>query len=278
MARNSTVTFGLPPFRGWLRNIVIVSTAIYIALVLLQAFAPGIAVSIYNAGFLSADRIRHWQLWRILTYAFLEDDPKDFAFTMLSIYFIGSAVQERIGPRAWLELYLSSVACAALLGFGLSFITPLGTGGALGAGAAANAMLMVFFLLNRDAPIMLMFIPIQIPVKYIVILIAAIQGAYFFKYHFILYYLVLLLGLVAGFLWYRFAWRRAGITGIIRTRVEDVRGAYYRWKRERAKKKFRVYMSKHDQDPKQYFDEYGNFRPPDEKDKDKKGGPGGWVN
>jgi hypothetical protein len=36
-------------------------------------------------------------------------------------------------------------------------------------------------------------------------------------------------------------------------------------------------MRKHNEDPKQYFDEYGNFRPPDESDK-KDRGPGGWVN
>jgi hypothetical protein len=36
-------------------------------------------------------------------------------------------------------------------------------------------------------------------------------------------------------------------------------------------------MRKHEKDPKQYFDEYGNFKPPDDKDKKDKGGSG-WVN
>ncbi len=278
MAR-STIGSGLPPFRGSVRNVIIVSTVIYIGLVLLQAFAPAIAKSVYTAGVLTADDIRHGQIWRLLTYAFLEDDPRDFAFTMLSIYFIGAAVQERIGKKAWLELYLGSVVCSGILGFIIYLILPIGAGPALGAGAASNALLMVFYLLNRDAPIMLMFIPIPIPVKYIVIFIAAIEGAYFLKSHFILYYLVLLLGLASGFLWHRFAWRRATATGAFGSRIAGISNSYQRWKRRRAGKKFQVYMRKHNQDSSDYFDEHGNFRPPDDKDK-KNGGSsgGGWVN
>jgi membrane associated rhomboid family serine protease len=278
MPRNTSSTFSLPPFRGALRNLIILSVLAYIALVLLQAFRADLALTIYKIGALSSDGIRHGWIWQFLTYGFLDDDPKDFVFTLLSIYFIGSAVQERVGARAFLELYLGSLICSGVLGFALSLTGVVGQGGALGAGAAANAVLMVFFLLHRDAPIMLFFIPIPIPVKYIVILIAAVEAAYFFKYHFILYFLVLLLGLASGYLWYRFAWRHATVLGMLARRTNDVRNSYHRWKRERAKKKFQVYMRKHNQDPKQYFDEYGNFRPPDEKEKDKKGGPGGWVN
>jgi len=135
----------------------------------------------------------------------------------------------------------------------------------------------VFFLLNRDAPIMLLFVPIPIPVKYIVIFTAAVEAVYLLLTHYALYFVVLLLGLVMGYVWYRFLWRRAAASGVIRNRVLDIRNAYYRWKRERAKKKFQVYMRKHDKDPKQYFDEYGNFKPPEDGDK-KNHGPGGWVN
>ena len=279
MARNASVVGGLPPFRGALRNIVIVSTAIYVVLVLLRAFQPALAAQAYALGVLSPEGIRHWWLWQFLTYGFMELDPRSFLFSMLSVYFLGSAVQERIGSRPLLELYLSSLVCAGVLGFALSLSGVVGQGMAFGAGAAANAILMVFFLLNRDAPIMLMFIPIPIPVKYIVVFSAAVEGAYFLIYHFALFYLVLLLGLVSGYLWHKFAWKRAAVFGMIGGRIEDIRGGYHRWKRRRAGKKFQVYMKKHDQDAKDYFDEYGNFRPPDDKDK-KNGGStgGGWVN
>src|SRR4029077_8765955 len=159
MASKQSVVGGLPPFRGALRNVIIVSTAIYIALVLLQAFHSPLAGIVYALGVLTPAGIKHWWLWQFLTYGFMDFDPRSFLFTVLSIYFIGSAVQERIGPRALLELYLGSMLCAGLLGFALS-LTGIGSGAAFGAGAAANSLLMVFYLLNRDAPIMLLFIPI----------------------------------------------------------------------------------------------------------------------
>jgi membrane associated rhomboid family serine protease len=279
MPRNSTVIGGLPPFRGALRNIIVISTAIYIALVLLQAFQRDFAAKIYALGMLDSQMVRHGAVWQFLTYGFMEGDPKSFLFTMLSIYFIGSAVQERVGSRSFTELYVASLILSGLIGFGLSFTGIVGLGAAFGAGAAANAVLMVFYLLNRDAPIMLMFIPIPIPVKYIVIFTAAVEGAYFLIYHFILYFTVLLLGLGSGFLWYRFMWRRMNVFAYFSNQAASFQNSYHRWKRRRAGKKFQVYMKKHNQDPSDYFDEYGNFRPPDDKDKKKNGGSsGGWVN
>jgi membrane associated rhomboid family serine protease len=280
MARsNNTVAGGLPPFQAAVRNVIIVSTAIYIVLVLLQAFHSDLAAKAYILGMLSTQGIHHGWIWQFLTFGFVDDDPRSFVFTMVSIYFLGSAVQARVGARSFLELYLGSLVCSGVLGFLLSLSGAVGTGPALGAGAASNAILMVFYLLNRDSPITLMFIPIPIPVKYIVILIGAVEAAYFLKYHFVMYYLVLLLGLASGFLWYRFAWRRATAIGKFGLQIGEFRNSYHRWKRRRAGKKFQVYMRKHDRDSSDYFDEHGNFRPPDDKDK-KNGGSsgGGWVN
>jgi len=83
-------------------------------------------------------------------------------------------------------------------------------------------------------------------------------------------------GLLFGFLYIKFVPRR-GLSFVFSEGYYGIRNGYHRWKRRRAARKFQVYMRKHEQDPKQYFDEYGNFRPPDEQDK-KDRGPGGWVN
>jgi hypothetical protein len=89
---------------------------------------------------------------------------------------------------------------------------------------------------------------------------------------------VQLLGLGSGYLWYRFMWRRMNIFGYFGDQAASFQNSYHRWKRRRAGKKFQVYMKKHNQDAKDYFDEYGNFRPPDDKDKKNGGSTGGWVN
>ncbi|HEY6305068.1 MAG TPA: rhomboid family intramembrane serine protease [Candidatus Angelobacter sp.] len=250
------------------------STAIYIVIVLLWASHQPWAAAILSWGGLSPEAVRHGRVWQLVTYGFLQLDPWNFLMTMLGVFFLGSAVEARIGSRAFVELYLFSIFGAALLGCLLAWTGYVG-GQAFGAGAAVNAILMVFFLLNRDAPIMLLFVPIPIPVKYIVIFTAAVEGAYLLISRAV-FFLVLLLGMAMGYVWYRFLWRHS-IAGVFQLQVAGVRNSYYRWKRDRAKKKFQVYMRKHNHDPKQYFDEYGNFRPPDESDK-KDRGPGGWVN
>ena len=275
MRRNTSSSIGFPRFTGAVRTVILVSTAIYIAIVLLWAVRQPWGSAVLAVGGLSPEAVRHGWVWQLLTYGFVELDPRNFLFTMLGVFFLGSAVQERVGPRAFLNLYFTSIIGAGLLGCLLAW-AGFGGGPALGAGSAVNAILMVFFLLNRDAPIMLLFVPIPIPVRYIVIFTAAVEAVYLLLTH-ALFFVVLLSGLVVGFLWYRFLWRRASVSTIVNNKLTDVRNAYYRWKRERAKKKFQVYMREHEQDPKQYFDEYGNFKPPDEKDK-KDRGQGGWVN
>lgn len=276
MQRNIS-SIGFPPFSGAVRTVILVSTGIYIGIVLLWAVRQPWAGAVLSAGGLSPELVRRGWVWQLLTYGFLELDPRNFLFAMLGVFFLGSAVQQRIGSRAFLNLYITSLIGAALLACLLSWIG-FGSGAVpvLGAGAAVNAILMVFFLLNRDAPIMLLFLPIPIPVKYIVIFTAGVEAVYLLLTH-SLFFVVLLLGLVMGFVWYRFLWRRARVSNIVRGRVTEIRNAYYRWKREQAKKKFQVYMRKHENDPKQYFDEYGNFKPPEEKEK-KDQGRGGWVN
>jgi membrane associated rhomboid family serine protease len=279
MPRNTSATMGFPRFSGAVRNLVLINTAVFIVLLLLMSFARDQAQWILARGLLSPEAIKHGWIWQFFTYGFLHVEPLNFLFSMLGIYFIGSAVEAQTGPKRFVELYLVSLVGAGLFGFVLSLTGVVAQGAAVGSGPAANALLMVFYLLYRDARVMPMFIPIPIPIKYIVMFTAAVEGAYLLLSHFSLFYMVQLLGLGTGYFWYRFMWRRLNIFGFFGNQVTSFQNSYHRWKRRRAGRKFQVYMKKHNQDAKDYFDEYGNFRPPDDKDK-KNGGSssGGWVN
>jgi len=270
---------GFPRFHGAVRNLIIINTAVFVILLLLFAFARNQGLYLLQLGALSPEAVRHGWVWQFLTYGFMQLDPFNFLMSMLGIYFIGSAVEAQTGPRRFIELYLVSLIGSGLIGFLLSFTRVFAQGGAVGSGPAANALLMVFYLLYRDARVMPMFIPIPIPIKYIVMFTAAVEGAYLLLSRFSLMMTVQLLGMGTGYLWYRFMWRRMNIFAYFTNQAASFQNSYYRWKRRRAGKKFQVYMKKHNQDAKDYFDEYGNFRPPDDKDK-KNGGStgGGWVN
>jgi membrane associated rhomboid family serine protease len=278
MPRNTSATLGFPRFHGAVRDLVIINTAVFVVLLLLSAFAVHQAQWIAGHGFLLPEAIKHGWIWQFLTYGFLHFEPLNFLFSMLGIYFIGSAVEAQTGPKRFIELYLFSLVGAGLCGFLLSLTGVIGQGPAMGSGPAANALLMVFYLLYRDARVMPMFIPIPIPIKYIVIFTAAVEGAYLLLTHFSMFFMVQLLGMTSGYLWYSYMWRRINVFAYFGNQAASFKNSYYRWKRRRAGKKFQVYMKKHNQDAKDYFDEYGNFRPPDDKDKKNGGSTGGWVN
>jgi len=265
---------GFPPFRGAVRQIVLGSLAIYVVILLLMSFAQPTGQLVLALGTLTPETIRHGWLWQFVTYAFMYVDPLNFVMSLLGVYFLGSAVEERVGSAKFYSLFFFSIVLSAIAGFALSLTHIVAQGPAYGSGAAANAVLMVFYLFNRDAPIMLFPIPIQIPVKWIVLFSAAIEVAYLLLSHFALFFCVLLLGLGAGYVWYlMFAGRKVSLG--ISERYFGIRNNYYRWKRRRAARKFEVYMSKHDR--KVTFDENGNYIPP-EDDKKNGGGKSGWVN
>jgi len=274
MPRNTSFDLGLPPFRGAVRQIILASVAIYVVILLLMAFAQPTGQALVNVGTLDPAHIRQGWLWQVVTYAFMYVDPWQFVLSLVGIYFLGTAVEERVGFTAFYGLFFTSVVLSGIAGFLLSLTGVIAQGPAWGSGAAANAILMVFYLFNRGAPIMLFPIPIQIPVKWIVLFFAALETAYLLLYHFALFYFILLLGLGAGYVWYLlFSSRRTSLR--LTERLYGIRNDYYRWKRRRAARKFEVYMRKHNRTVE--FDEQGNYIPPEEEKKNG-GSKSGWVN
>jgi membrane associated rhomboid family serine protease len=276
MPRNVYSGMGFPPFRGAVRQIILASVAIYVVILLLVSFAPAAGQALLTLGVLDPAHIRQGWVWQFVTYTFMYVDPMQFVLSLLGVYFLGGAVEDSIGSARFYGLFFGSVILSGIAGFALS-VFPGGViahGEAMGSGAAANAILMVFYLLNRGAPIMLFPIPIQIPVKWIVLFTAAIEVAYLLLSHFALFYFVLLLGLGAGYVWYSlFLTRRSKLQ--ISERYFALRNSYYRWKRRRAARKFEVYMRDHNRTVT--FDEHGNYIPPDD-DKKNGGSKSGWVN
>lgn len=275
MRRDTTFQFGLPRFDGALRGIILLTLGIWVVIILLWATNRPLAEAIVVIGELAPTAFLHGAIWQLLTYPFIHVDPTHVLFALVGVYFIGGPVQERIRSRAFVELYIISSVLAGGVGVLVAMSARI-PGPAFGAGCAANAILMVFYLMNRGTSIMLFPLPFQIPVLWVVVGIGGIEAAYFILNSFSFFYLVELLGLGSGYVWYAFMWRRTA-AGSFSDQMAAMRNGYYRWKRRRAARKFEVYMRKHEHDPKQYFDEYGNFKPPEEKDK-KNGGPGGWVN
>src|SRR5260370_18676128 len=136
MQRN-TSSIGFPRFSGAVRTVILASTAIYIAIVLLWAVRQPWASAILAAGGLSPESVRHGWVWQLVTYGFVELDPRNFLFTMLGVFFLGSAVQGPIGPLAFLNLFFTFLIAAPLVACLLSW-AGFGTGGAFAPASAVK--------------------------------------------------------------------------------------------------------------------------------------------
>ena len=66
-------------------------------------------------GILDPAHIRQGWLWQFVTYAFMYVDPLEFVLSLLGVYFLGAAVQERVGRAAFYGLFFSSIALSGSL-------------------------------------------------------------------------------------------------------------------------------------------------------------------
>src|SRR5207245_7839976 len=108
---------GLPPVRGARRQIIIASVAIYVDILLMMSFAQGVGQTLLALGILNPAHIREGWLWQFVTYAFMYVDPLDFFLSLLGIYFLGWAVEERIGSAAFYGLFFGRIFLLVLARF-----------------------------------------------------------------------------------------------------------------------------------------------------------------
>src|SRR5581483_1298817 len=131
MPRNPNLTMGFPPLRGAVRVIILFSVAVYLVILLLMSFAPGLGQTVLQLGVLNPELVKHGFLWQLVTYAFMYVDPLGFVLSLLGIYFLGWAVEDRIGSAGFYGLYFGSVVLSAVFGFVLSLTHVVAQGEAI---------------------------------------------------------------------------------------------------------------------------------------------------
>ena len=115
-----------------------------------------------------------FQLWQILTYAFLHANLMHISFNMLAVYMFGADVERVWGGRRYLTYYLVCVVSAALAQLGVSSVT--GTYyPTIGASGAVFGLLLAFSLYFPERQIMLLIPPIILPAKVFVVLYGTLE-------------------------------------------------------------------------------------------------------
>ena len=263
MARIGSNMLVFPAFRGFIKRLVIANLAVFFVLLLLGAANRPAADSVSLLLGLTPRAVIHGYVWQLVTYSFLNPGILEVLFNLLSIWFIGSYLEDAKGSRWVTEIYFLAVIGGAMIATALSFapiprLSPADF--ASGAQAGIFGMLAAFAVLFGEQQFFLFPLPIGIKAKYLVIIYLLIAIASLFGGGSILPLVVYLSGGLLGFLYAKRA-RGRGLSFAATERVYGIRNAYYRWKRRRAARKFEVYMRKHNRDVR--FDHEGRYVDPD---------------
>jgi membrane associated rhomboid family serine protease len=119
-------------------NLLIANIAVFV----LQAAMPGI-----TREFAYIPVLFPQQPWTIVTAMFLHGDGMHLFFNMLGLYFFGSAVESRLGPKRFAILYFVS----GIAGAALSTISPFTA--IIGASGGVFGVMLAFARFWPDTPI-----------------------------------------------------------------------------------------------------------------------------
>ena len=284
MRRGPTMTLSFPPFTPAVKQLLIANTAVFLAVVVIAAFTSSGVESWVNFhfGLVPTLAVLHGWIWQFVTYSFVHAGLFHILFNMLALWMFGAQLEMDWGYNLFLQFYFFCVIGAAICTALVSFTGFLGASPLIptvGASGGIYGILVAFGILHGDSEIMLFPIPFLIKARYFVIglILLALYGALSASHNMgqSTAYMAHLGGGLFGYLFLKFVPRR-GFGFLTSERLYGVRNAYYRWKRRRAARKFEVYMRKTDKT--QFFDQYGNYRPPDDKEKGNGESRGPWVN
>jgi membrane associated rhomboid family serine protease len=264
MARIGSNMLVFPRFAGFTKRLVLANLVVFFALLILSAVNPATGTTISLLLSLIPSAVAHGYVWQLVTYSFVHHGILEILFNLLSLWFIGSYLEEAKGSRWVTEIYFLSVIGGALIATALSFahIPRLAPNSlAFGAQAGIFGMLAAFAVLFGEQQFFLFPLPIGIKAKYLVLIYLLVAIATLFGGGSILPIVVYLAGGLLGFVYARRSGRR-GLSYAASEQVYGLRNSYYRWKRRRAARKFEVYMRKHNREVR--FDQEGRYIDPDE--------------
>ena len=146
--------FDLPPVT---RNLLIANIAVF----LLQQVMGNPIVQYFALWPLGSGL---FEVWQIVTSAFLHGGLTHILFNMIALYMFGGAIERTLGARQFTVYYFVCAIVASLLQLAvLWFFPPSEYGPTLGASGAIFGLLLAFGMMYPHEKVMLMFLPIPMP-------------------------------------------------------------------------------------------------------------------
>jgi len=283
------MSLSFPPLTRAIKMLLAVNIGMYLLMLLLEKTGTGSTADYItiHLGLIPQLAVQHGWIWQLLTYSILHGGFFHLFFNMLMLWMFGANLEIHFGSRQFLEFFFFGVLGGALTTLIMAYTVGLSAHPifnikpdvlTMGASAGVFAIYMGCAMLFGEQQVFLFPFPFALKMKYLVAILGfiALIGALDDRVGGGTANIAHLGGLLFGYLYLKFVPRR-GLTFAFSESFFGLRNSYHRWKRRKAAKKFEVYMRKHEKEPRKYFDEYGNFKPPDDTEK-KDGGKGGWVN
>jgi rhomboid family protein len=210
--------------------LLLTNTIIFI----LTSLSPGrSAVALF--GITAAGVLHNFYIWQLFTYMFLHGGIWHLIVNMLTLWMFGVQLERDWGTRAFLKYYficgVGAGVCILLVNWAVGdWFTPT-----LGASGAIMGLLMAFGVLYPNQRILMDFL-FPIRAKYLVMIYVVVELWASFGPNTGVSSVAHLGGMVVGYVYLK-----AGRS----FRWPDLASAYEQWKRQRARRKFQVYMRKH---------------------------------
>jgi membrane associated rhomboid family serine protease len=187
--------------------------------------------------------VRNFMVWQVFTYLFLHGGIWHLIFNMLTLWMFGSPLEQDWGTRRFLKYYFICGIGAGLFDLALNILfghwsdhTTIGASGAI------YGLLLAYGVCYPEQTVLMNFL-FPIKAKYMVMIYAGVELLMSMGVNTGVSNIAHLGGMVVGFVYLK-----SRLPGI-RLKLPDWRGAYRQWKLRRAKRKFQVYMKKHDRGP-----------------------------
>jgi membrane associated rhomboid family serine protease len=186
--------------------------------------------------------VRNFMVWQLFTYLFLHGGPWHLIFNMLTLWMFGSPLEQDWGTRRFLKYYFVCGIGAGLFDLALNILFGHWNNTTIGASGAIYGLLLAFGVCYPDQTVLMNFL-FPIKAKYMVMIYAGVELLMSMSVNSGVSNIAHLGGMVVGFVYLK-----SRLPGI-RLKLPDWPGAYRQWKLRRAKRKFQVYMKKHDRGP-----------------------------
>jgi membrane associated rhomboid family serine protease len=155
-------TLGMTP---WVRRLVVANLVVF----LLQHTVFLNLPSAYGFAPLEAFA----RPWTFVTYMFVHVGVLHLAFNMLALFWLGSAVEERLGGAAFIGYYLCCGLGGAVLSYALMLVVPVTL--VVGASGAIYGVAYAFARFWPDRPMYVFPLPEPIPAKWLVMFLVALS-------------------------------------------------------------------------------------------------------